>query len=167
MFTSPGHITPCLWFDTQAHEAAEFYVGIFPNSQIKRIVDCPRSEHEFHRERAGTVLAVTFTLNGISMMALNGGPQFQFSEAISLQVSCQTQDDVDYYWDRLSAGGDPQAQQCGWLKDKYGVSWQVVPDAVQQMLGGDDPARSERVMNALLAMKKLDMAALEAAYVGN
>jgi predicted 3-demethylubiquinone-9 3-methyltransferase (glyoxalase superfamily) len=157
-------IAPCLWFDTQAEEAAGFYTGIFRNSRILKVSRYGEAGFEVHRKPAGTVMAVAFELDGQPFTALNGGPQFKFNEAVSFQVDCRTQDEVDYYWDRLSAGGDERAQQCGWLKDRYGVSWQVVPRALIEMIGDPDPAKSGRVMEALLRMKKIDLGELERAF---
>jgi predicted 3-demethylubiquinone-9 3-methyltransferase (glyoxalase superfamily) len=159
-------ITPCLWFDNQAEQAADFYVGIFPNSRIVQVARYGEAGHEIHGRPAGSVMTVDFELDGQPFTALNGGPLFRFNEAISFQVDCATQADVDHYWDKLSADGDPEAQQCGWLKDRYGVSWQIVPAVLRKLLGGADPARWERVMQALLQMKKLDIAQLERAYAG-
>lgn len=156
-------ITPCLWFDEQAEEAARFYTGIFKNSKIGTISRYGEAGHEFHGKAPGTVMTVAFELDGQPFTALNGGPTFRFNEAISFQVNCQTQEEVDYYWERLSAGGDPNAQQCGWLKDKFGVSWQIVPTVVTDMMAGTDREKAERVMSALLQMKKLDIAALQRA----
>lgn len=158
-------ITPCLWFDHQAEEAASFYVGIFRNSRITGIARYGEVGQEIHGGKPGSVLTVSFELEGQSFTALNGGPIFKFTEAISLQVDCATQADIDYYWDKLSAGGDPAAQQCGWVKDRYGVSWQVVPSAMEKMMTGDRK-KADRAMAALLEMKKLDIAALEKAYAG-
>lgn len=158
-------IAPCLWFDNDAEQAADFYVGIFPNSRIVQVMRYGEAGHEIHGRPAGSVMTVDFELDGQRFTALNGGPLFKFNEAVSLQVDCATQAEVDHYWDKLSAGGDPQAQQCGWLKDRYGVSWQIVPTVLRKLLGGD-PARSERVMQALLRMSKLDIAQLERAYAG-
>ena len=151
-------ITPCLWFDSEAEEAARFYTSIFKNSRIGRITRYGKEGFEIHRRPAGSVLTVEFELNGQSFMALNGGPVFKFNEAVSLVVDCDTQQELDTYWTKLSAGGDPTAQQCGWLKDKYGLSWQIVPTILPKLLS--DPATSEHVMKALLQMKKLDIAAL-------
>lgn len=159
-------ITPCLWFDNQAEQAADFYVGIFPNSRIVQVARYGEAGHEIHGRPAGSVMTVDFELDGQRFTALNGGPLFRFNEAISFQVDCATQAEVDHYWDKLCAGGDPEAQQCGWLKDRYGVSWQIVPAVLHRLLGGADPARSERVMQVLLQMKKLDIAELEGAYAG-
>ncbi|MBI2278212.1 MAG: VOC family protein [Dechloromonas sp.] len=159
-------ITPCLWFDTQAEEAAHYYCAIFPDSRIRRISRYGEAGHDIHGKPAGSVLTVAFQLAGTPFTALNGGPDFKFNEAISLQVYCATQKELDHYWDRLSAGGDPSAQQCGWLKGKYGVSWQVVPATLEDMICDGDYRKSERVMTALLNMKKLDIAALQQAYDG-
>jgi predicted 3-demethylubiquinone-9 3-methyltransferase (glyoxalase superfamily) len=159
-------ITPCLWFDDQAEEAAKFYTAIFHNSQITRITRYGEAGHEIHGRRAGTVMAVAFELDGHAFTALNGGPMFKFNEAISFQVSCETQEEVDYYWEKLSEGGERNAQQCGWLKDKYGASWQVVPNVLLEMLADPDSEKSERVMKSILQMKKIDIGALKRAYDG-
>ena len=159
-------IAPCLWFDDRAEEAARFYVGIFKNSKIREISHYSDAGHEVHGRPAGSVMAVSFELNGQPFTALNGGPLFRFSEAISFQISCETQEEVDHYWSKLSAGGDPNAQQCGWLKDKFGLSWQVVPTVLFQMLMDPDPAKSKRAMEAMLQMKKLDIAKLKRAHAG-
>jgi predicted 3-demethylubiquinone-9 3-methyltransferase (glyoxalase superfamily) len=158
----PGlqRITPCLWFDDQAEPAAHFYVSTFPNSRIGAVSHYGEAGFEIHHRPAGSVLTVKFELDGQSFMALNGGPVFRFTEAISLVVSCDTQEEIDHYWNRLGEGGEPKAQQCGWLKDRYGLSWQIVPSMLEQLMTG--PA-SGRVMEALLKMKKLDIAALQAA----
>jgi predicted 3-demethylubiquinone-9 3-methyltransferase (glyoxalase superfamily) len=161
--TSIHRIVPCLWFDHQAEEAARFYIGVFKNSRIVAISKYGEAGFEIHRRPAGSVMTVAFELEGQPFTALNGGPLFKFNEAISLQVYCDSQDEVDYYWERLTAGGDPDAQQCGWLKDRYGVSWQVVPLAVLEMMK-EPGARADRVMTALLQMKKLDLAVLRRAY---
>jgi predicted 3-demethylubiquinone-9 3-methyltransferase (glyoxalase superfamily) len=153
-------ITPCLWFASQAEEAANYYVGIFPHSRITAVSRYGEAGREIHGMAPGTVLTVEFELDGQAFTALNGGPAFQFSEAVSFQVMCDTQDEIDYYWDRLGAGGDELARQCGWLKDRYGASWQVVPRRLQALLTGRDAARTDRVMEALLRMKKLDLEAL-------
>lgn len=145
-------ITPCLWFDGQAEEAAEYYVSIFPDSAITSITPGP----------GGKALLVEFRLGGVLFQALNGGPAFQFNEAISLSVDCQSQAEVDEFWEKLSAGGSPG--QCGWLKDKYGVSWQVVPSVLAELVR--DPAKAGRVMQALMGMTKLDIQALQAAADG-
>jgi predicted 3-demethylubiquinone-9 3-methyltransferase (glyoxalase superfamily) len=157
-------ITPCLWFDDQAEEAVAFYTAIFRNSKVAKVTRYGEAGREVHGKRAGTVLTVAFELEGQSFTALNGGPEFKFNEAISLQVNCQTQEDVDYYWKKLSEGGDEKAKQCGWLKDRFGVSWQIVPIVLPEMLSDPDTERAGRVMEAMLRMKKLDIDALRRAY---
>jgi predicted 3-demethylubiquinone-9 3-methyltransferase (glyoxalase superfamily) len=164
--TAPA-ITPCLWFDTQAEEAARFYTGIFKNSSTGTITRYGEAGREVHGRPAGTVMTVEFELNGQPFTALNGGPNFKFNEAVSFQIMCRTQEEVDHYWDRLSEGGDPKAQQCGWLKDKYGLSWQVVPTVLVEMMSDPDREKSGRAMEAMLQMKKLDIAALKRAYEGD
>jgi predicted 3-demethylubiquinone-9 3-methyltransferase (glyoxalase superfamily) len=157
-------ITPCLWFDNQAEEAAKFYVSLFENSAMGAVTRYGKEGFEVHGRPEGSVLTVSFRLEGQEFTALNGGPHFKFSEAISFVVRCETQTEVDRYWDKLGDGGDQRAQQCGWLKDKYGVSWQIVPAALIEMMSGTDRIKSERVMRAVLQMKKLDVAALRRAY---
>jgi predicted 3-demethylubiquinone-9 3-methyltransferase (glyoxalase superfamily) len=157
-------ITPCLWFDSNAEEAVNFYSSIFKNSKIGNISRYGEAGYEIHGKPAGTVLTIEFELNGQAFTALNGGPIFKFNEAISFQVSCESQEEVDYYWEKLSEGGDKKAQQCGWLKDKYGVSWQIVPTVLGKMLQDKDAKKSESVMKALLQMKKLDIKTLTQAY---
>ena len=159
-------ISPCLWFDDAAEEAADFYVSIFENSRITTISRYGEAGHEVHGRPAGSVMTVEFELDGYRFTALNGGPLFKFNEAVSFQVDCESQDDVDYYWGRLTEGGDPTAQQCGWLKDKYGVSWQIVPSVLVRMMLDQDPEKSGRVMQTMLQTKKLDMAALQRAHEG-
>src|SRR6266487_994896 len=159
-------ITPCLWFDNQAEEAANLYVMIFKNSKIGNITRYGEEGYEIHGRAAGTVMTVEFQLDGHIFVALNGGPVFKFNEAISFQVHCKTQEEVDDFWEKLSRGGDNNAQQCGWLKDKYGVSWQIVPTVLPQMLQDKDAGKSQRVMKALLQMKKLDIQRLKQAYEG-
>jgi predicted 3-demethylubiquinone-9 3-methyltransferase (glyoxalase superfamily) len=159
-------IAPCLWFDDQAEAAARFYTSIFENSKIIRVARYGEAGQEVHGRRPGTVMTVEFELDGQTFTALNGGPQFKFSEAISFQVNCETQAEVDYYWKELSAGGDESAQQCGWLKDRYGVSWQVVPTVLPEMIGDPDYEKSQRVTEAMLQMKKLDIEELKRAYAG-
>jgi predicted 3-demethylubiquinone-9 3-methyltransferase (glyoxalase superfamily) len=154
-------ITPCLWFDNQAEEAAEFYTAIFRNSRIVSMSRYGEAGYEVHGKPTETVMAVAFELDGQAFTALNGGPAFTFNEAISLQVYCETQEEVDYYWEQLSAGGDAQAQQCGWLKDKYGVSWQVVPTVLIEMLSDHNAEISQRAMEAMLQMKKIDIDTLK------
>ena len=159
-------ITPCLWFDDRAEEAARFYTSVFPSSRIGRITRYGDAGREIHGRPAGSVMTVAFEIEGQTFTALNGGPHFTFNEAISLQVMCETQNEVDYYWAKLGEGGDPKAQQCGWLKDRFGVSWQIVPTALLELLGDPDSERSQRAMTAMLGMKKLDLAALRRAYDG-
>ena len=150
-------ITPCLWFDTEGEEAATFYVSLFKNS---RITDVSRYGEAGPR-RAGTVMVVSFELDGQPFTALNGGPEFTFDEAISFQIDCQSQEEVDYYWGALTEGGEEGP--CGWLKDRYGVSWQVVPSALIALIQDPDPGRSQRAMAAMMTMKKIDIAAVQAA----
>ena len=155
-------ITPCLWFDSNAEEAVNFYASVFKKSKIGKISRYGEEGYEIHGKPAGTVLTVEFELNGQTFTALNGGPVFKFNEAISFQVSCKSQKEVDYYWEKLSEGGEKG--QCGWLKDKYGVSWQIVPTVLGEMLQDKVTKKSERVMKALLQMEKLDIKKLKQAY---
>ena len=157
-------IAPCLWFDNQAEEAARFYTGIFKNSKIVSMTRYGEAGREIHGRPAGSVMTVAFELDGQSFTALNGGPLFKFNEAISLQVFCANQDEVDHYWEKLTAGGDKNAQQCGWLKDKYGVSWQVVPTVLLEMVSDPNSKKSQRAFEAMLQMKKLDIDKLKRAY---
>jgi predicted 3-demethylubiquinone-9 3-methyltransferase (glyoxalase superfamily) len=154
-------IAPFLWFDDQAEEAANFYVSIFKNSKIGTVARYGEAGAEVSGRPKSTVMTVTFQLNGQEFMALNGGPQFTFSPAISFMVNCETQEEVDELWDKLSAGGSQE--QCGWLKDQYGVSWQIVPTALGELMQDQDAAKAERVMKAMLHMKKLDINALKQA----
>lgn len=154
-------ITPFLWFDTQAEEAARFYVSVFPDSRILKTV----RYGEVGPGPAGSVMTVMFELGGMQFTALNGGPHFRFTEAISLVIHCRSQAEVDNFWDKLGAGGS--TNHCGWLKDKYGLSWQVVPAALPVLLSDPDPVKSQRVMRAMLKMDKLDIAALEHAHAGD
>jgi predicted 3-demethylubiquinone-9 3-methyltransferase (glyoxalase superfamily) len=157
-------ISPCLWFDDQAEEAVKFYTSIFKNSKIVNIARYGEAGYEIHGKLAGTVMTVAFELDGQVFTALNGGSIFKFSEAISFQINCETQEEVDYYWQKLSEGGDKNAQQCGWLKDKYGVSWQVVPRVLPDMLNDPDSEKSQAAMTAMLQMKKIDINELKQAY---
>ena len=159
-------IAPCLWFDNQAEEAAQFYVGIFKDSKITNISRYSKAGQEIHGRPPGSVMVVEFSLEGQPFTALNGGPIFKFNEAISLQVYCESQAEIDSYWEKLSQGGDPKAQQCGWLKDRYGLSWQVVPRGMEEMLKSPESAGANRAMGAMMQMKKIDMAALERAFAG-
>jgi predicted 3-demethylubiquinone-9 3-methyltransferase (glyoxalase superfamily) len=156
-------IAPCLWFDHQAEEAAQFYVSIFQNSKIVMVTRYSSAGREIHKRPPGSVMTVAFELDGQPMTALNGGPLFTFSEAISLQVYCDTQTEIDYYWEKLSESGDPRAQQCGWLKDKYGLSWQVVPKVLPELLRDHNSDKAQRAMAAMLRMKKIDIRELERA----
>lgn len=156
-------ITPCLWFDDQAEQAVNFYVGIFPNSKVGAISRYTEAGQEFHRRKPGTVLTVAFELDGQPFTALNGGPMYRFNEAISFQVNCETQAEVDHYWSKLTEGGDPASQRCGWLKDKYGVSWQIVPAILPKLLSGPDAAKGQRAFMAMMGMTKLIIADLEKA----
>jgi predicted 3-demethylubiquinone-9 3-methyltransferase (glyoxalase superfamily) len=154
-------ITPFLWFDTEAEEAAEFYCSIFPNSKITAVSHYT----EAGPRPVGMVMTVSFVLDGQEFTALNGGPNFTFNEAISLLINCADQDEVDYYWEKLTADGG-QEVECGWVRDRYGLAWQVVPEGMMDVLNSDDPARIERAMQAMFTMKKLDLAALQAAADG-
>ena len=157
-------ITPCLWFDNEAEQAARYYCAIFKDSKIRSISYYGEAGQEQHRRAPGSVLAVDFELNGQPFCALNAGPQFKFTEAVSLQVPCDSQEEIDYYWDKLGAGSDPQAQMCGWLKDKYGLSWQVFPHELPDMLRDPDRERAGRAMTAMMGMRKIDLAAVRKAY---
>lgn len=159
-------IVPCLWFDSQAEDAVKYYTGIFDNSKITQITHYTEAGKEFHGRQPGSVLTVSFELNGMEFTALNGGPQFKFNEAVSFQVMCDSQQEVDRYWTYLGEGGDPAAQQCGWLKDKFGVSWQIVPRVMMEMLKESGSQKAERAMAAMMQMKKLDIAGLQRAYAG-
>ncbi len=151
-------ITPFLWFDDQAEEAANFYVSIFPNSEV---VDVSRYGEAGPRP-AGMVMTVTFRLDGLELVALNGGPEFTFTQAVSFAIHCETQEEVDYYWERLTDGGEPGP--CGWLKDRFGLPWQVVPTTLERLLRDEDRVKANRVMEAMLQMSKIDIAKLEEAY---
>jgi predicted 3-demethylubiquinone-9 3-methyltransferase (glyoxalase superfamily) len=157
-------IVPCLWFDTQAEDAARFYVSIFPNSRMGHISRYGKAGHEFHGKAPGTVMVAEFVLDGQTFTALNGGPQFKFDEAVSFQIHCETQDEIDFYWSSLTQGG--QEGPCGWLKDKFGLSWQVVPAAMAQMMTNADAQKVDRMMTSILTMKKFDLAALQRAADG-
>ncbi len=157
-------IAPCLWFNTEAEEAAKFYVSVFKNSKINTVAHYPDEGREIHGKEAGSVMVVDFEIAGQKFVALNGGPQFTFDEAVSFQVYCESQAEVDHYWKKLTEGG--QEGPCGWLKDRYGLSWQVVPVALLQMMLDPDARKSARVMKAFLHMKKFDIDALKRAYEG-
>ena len=153
-------ITTCLWFDTEGEDAANFYTSLFPNSKILHV---SRYGSAGPREE-GTVMTVEFELDGQRFVGINGGPEFTFDEAVSFQIDCETQDEVDSYWERLTDGGEES--QCGWLKDRYGLSWQVTPAGMEELFADPDPARAERAMQAMLGMRKLDLAAMRAAADG-
>jgi predicted 3-demethylubiquinone-9 3-methyltransferase (glyoxalase superfamily) len=157
-------ISPCLWFDNNAEEAVKFYVSIFKNSKFGNVTHYGKEGYEIHKKKEGTVMTIDFEIEGQKFLALNGGPIFRFNEAISFQIYCETQDEVDYYWDKLTEGGDKNAQVCGWLKDKFGVSWQVVPNVLVKMLQDKDSKKTENVMRVMLQMQKLDINALTKAY---
>jgi len=159
-------ISPFLWFDSQAEDAAKFYTSTFRNSRIVAVNRYTEAGKEIHGRPPGSVMTVAFELEGQSFTALNGGPVFKFNEAISLVIRCDTQDEIDYYWEKLTAGGDANAQQCGWLKDKFGVSWQVVPSILPDLFKDAASPGAQRAMQAMLQMKKLDVAKLRAAYDG-
>lgn len=157
-------IAPCLWFDSAAEEAARFYTSIFKNSRIVKTSYFTEAGFEIHGRPAGSVMTVEFELEGQSFTALNGGPMFQFSEAISLQVYCDSQEEVDYFWERLLEGGTES--HCGWLKDQFGLSWQVSPAEMADLVAGPDPAGASRAMAAMLTMSKIDLAEIRRAYKG-
>jgi predicted 3-demethylubiquinone-9 3-methyltransferase (glyoxalase superfamily) len=159
-------ITPFLWFDTQAEEAAKYYVSIFKNSKIGKISRYGEGGQEVHKRPPGSVMVIEFTLEGQPFLALNGGPNFKFNEALSLYIGCKDQAEIDYYWDKLTQGGDPAAQQCGWLKDKYGLSWQVGPADFDRLLGDPADPGAQRAMEAMMDMRKIDIAKLEEARAG-
>lgn len=148
-----NQITPCLWFDSQAEEAVRFYTSVFRNSKIENISRYGKEGFEIHGQKEGTVMTVSFRINGQSFLALNGGPVFKFTEAVSFQVFCETQEDIDYYWNKLTEGGEEG--QCGWLKDKYGLSWQIIPTILSTLLS--DPSKAGRVTQAFLQMRKFDI----------
>ena len=151
-------IAPCLWFDDKAEQAAKFYTSIFKNSKVGDITLYGNEGYEIHGRKAGSVATVEFEIEGQGFIALNGGPIFKFNEAISFQVYCETQEEVDYYWKKLSEGGDEKAQQCGWLKDRFGISWQIVPTILSKLMA--DPEKAPRVVQAFLKMKKMDIETL-------
>lgn len=154
-------ITPFLWFNNEAEEAAQFYTSIFNDSKIFHVARYSESGSQAAHQPKGSVMTVAFQINGQNFTAINGGPVFKFTEAVSFVVNCEDQKEIDYYWEKLSKGGDPKAQQCGWLKDKYGLSWQIVPSVLGELMS--DASRSERVMNKLLQMKKIDIGVLQQA----
>jgi predicted 3-demethylubiquinone-9 3-methyltransferase (glyoxalase superfamily) len=157
-------ITPFLWFDNQAEEAVKFYASIFKNSKIGAVPRYDEASAAASGRPSGSVMTAAFQLEGQEFVALNGGPHFKFTEAISFVVNCESQEEIDYYWAKLSEGGDEKAQQCGWLKDKYGLSWQIYPPLLGKLLQDKDPKKSKRVMKAMITMKKIDIKALKQAY---
>ncbi|MFC4777648.1 VOC family protein [Paenibacillus sp. GCM10023252] len=159
-------ITPFLWFHSEAEEAANFYTEIFPNSSIVQVTRYGKERHPIEGIAEGSVMTITFQLDGQEFTVLNGGPQFTLSEAFSLVVTCDSQEEIDYYWEKLSEGGDEKAQVCGWLKDKFGVSWQVVPTTLFELLRDDDTDKANRVARAMLQMTKMDIRKLIEAYEG-
>ena len=164
--TTLQKITPNLWFDKNAEEATKFYTSVFKNSKMGRIAKYGKEGHEIHGMPEGTVMTIQFWLAGQEFIALNGGPHFKFNEAVSFIVNCDNQEEIDGYWETLSTGGDKKAQACGWLKDKFGLSWQIVPRILPEMLVDPDAKKSQRVMKEMLQMKKIDIATLKKAYNG-
>lgn len=156
-------VTPFLWFDTQAEEAVGFYTSVFDNARVLTTIRYSKEGAQASGQAEGSAMTIAFQLDGQDFTALNGGPHFKFNEAISLVINCESQQEVDHYWNHLSAGGPEQAQQCGWLKDRFGVSWQVVPTVLPQLLSDPDPDKARRAMAAMLQMKKIDIAALRQA----
>ena len=159
-------MSPNLWFDRQAEEAVNYYISVFKNGKISKSTRYGKEGYEIHKMPAGTIMTIEFELEGQTFIALNGGPVFKFNEAVSFVVNCDTQDEIDYYWEKLSQGGDKNAQQCGWLKDKFGLSWQIVPASMSKMFTDKDSKKSDAVMRAMLKMKKLDIEKLQEAYNG-
>ena len=165
---SLSKITTCLWFDNQAQEAADFYVSIFPNSKLANSEKYSEAGQDVHGKAPGSTMVVAFEIEGQHFVGLNGGPAaWSFNEAISFQIDCADQAEVDHYWDKLSEGGDPAKQRCGWVSDKFGVSWQVVPAALKEMLGSSDREAAGRATVAMMKMKKLDIAGLRKAFEGS
>jgi len=161
---STQKIIPNLWFEKGAEDAVRFYTRVFKDAGIGRMTHYTAEGYEFHQQQAGTVMTIDFSIEGQHFVALNGGPLFTFNEAISFVINCKDQEEIDYYWNRLTEGGDERAQVCGWLKDKFGVSWQVVPTQLNDMISDPDINKVNRVLRAMFQMKKLDVAALAAAY---
>jgi len=164
MKVSARKITPCLWFDTQAEEAAQFYVSVFKNAKIRSISRYGKVGQEIHGKQPGSVMTVAFEIDGQAFVALNGGPQLKFNEAVSFQINCETQEEIDHFWSKLTENG--QEGPCGWLKDRFGVSWQIVPAVLAEMLMDPDAEKAERVTKAFMQMKKFDVAALRRAHAG-
>lgn len=165
MPVSSNLIRPCLWFDSEAEDAAKFYCSVFGNSRITSVSHYGEEGREIHGKPAGSVMVVAFELGGQKFTAMNGGPLFKFDEAVSSQIECKDQKEIDYYWDKLTDGGEERP--CGWLKDKFGLSWQVVPSVLKELLTDADYAASQRVMKAFMQMKKYDIATLQRAFEGN
>jgi predicted 3-demethylubiquinone-9 3-methyltransferase (glyoxalase superfamily) len=157
-------ITPHLWFAKDAEKAVELYTSVFKNSEISTISYYTEAGKEIHNMKPGSVMTIDFKLEGQRFMALNGGPLFKFNESISFMVNCETQEEIDYFWEKLKKGGDPKSLQCGWLKDKFGVSWQIVPSVMTKMMASKNPEKIENLMASFMKMKKLDIAKLEAAF---
>jgi predicted 3-demethylubiquinone-9 3-methyltransferase (glyoxalase superfamily) len=162
MPTIKQKITPCLWFDTRAEEAAKFYTSVFENARVKTTSRYGEAGRDVHGKEPGSVMVVEFEIEGPTFTALNGGPHFKFNEAVSFQVMCDTQAEIDHFWSKLSEGG--RESQCGWLKHKFGLSWQVVPSALPEMMVGGNAARTDRMMSAVMTMKKFDLETLKRAY---
>jgi predicted 3-demethylubiquinone-9 3-methyltransferase (glyoxalase superfamily) len=159
-------MTSCLWFDKEAEDAAKYYTSIFKNAKINRIARYGKEGQDIHGGKEGAVMTVEFELEGQQFLGLNGGPHFKFNEAVSFVINCDTQEEIDYYWEKLGKGGDPKSQQCGWLKDKFGLSWQVTPSIMGDMFNESPTDRTERVMKVMMQMKKLDIKELQKAYDG-
>jgi predicted 3-demethylubiquinone-9 3-methyltransferase (glyoxalase superfamily) len=159
-------ITTCLWFDGQAEEAANLYTSVFKNAKITSVQRFSEAGKEKHRQEPGSVMVVEFELDGHPFIGLNGGSHCQFTQAVSFQIKCYSQEEVDYYWEKLGEGGDESTRRCGWLADRFGVSWQVVPTVLKTLLGSSDREGAGRAMKAMLGMKKLDIAALQKAFDG-
>lgn len=159
-------ITPNLWFNNEAEEAVNYYISIFKNSKIERINRYSKAGQDIHKKKEGSVMTIEFSLDGQRFTALNGGPEFKFNESVSFVVNCKDQKEVDYYWEKLSAGGDKNAQQCGWVKDKYGLSWQIVPTIIHELYEDHTSEKTQRAMDAMMKMKKLDIEKLQQAYNG-
>jgi len=164
MPTTPQKLSTCLWFDTQAEEAANFYLSVFKSGKINAVNRYGKAGRDVHGKEAGSVMVVEFEIEGRTFTALNGGPHFKFNEAVSLVVKCDSQDEIDHFWNALTEGG--KESQCGWLKDKFGLSWQIVPSQLPQIMSSGDAAARDRVMAAVMSMKKFDVAALESAFAG-
>ncbi|HUR12303.1 MAG TPA: VOC family protein [Flavitalea sp.] len=159
-------ITTNLWFEDKAEDAAKFYISIFKNSKIGRIARYGKEGQEIHGRPPGSVMTVEFSLDGFNFVGLNGGPHFKFTEAVSFIINCEDQAEIDHFWNKLSEGGDPKSQMCGWLKDQFGLSWQVVPKILPELLSNENSQKSQRAMKAMLQMKKLDIEALQNAFNG-